>query len=59
MCLLTQMHQAASLSPLSDEDRMNVWKNFDLWRRRLAAAAIAGGANGVITRFAAARSTGY
>lgn len=32
---------------------MSAWTNFQLWWRGLAAAAIAGGANGVITGFAA------
>ena len=32
---------------------MSAWANFRVWWRGLAAAAIAGGANGVITGFAA------
>ena len=32
---------------------MNGWANFQVWWRGLVAAAIAGGANGVITGFAA------
>ena len=32
---------------------MNAMQNFQIWWRGLAAAAIAGGANGVITGFAA------
>ena len=32
---------------------MNAWTNFRVWWRGLLAAAIAGGANGVITGFAA------
>ena len=32
---------------------MSAWTNFRVWGRGLAAAAIAGGANGVITGFAA------
>jgi hypothetical protein len=32
---------------------MSAWTSFELWGRGLAAAAIAGGANGVITGFAA------
>jgi hypothetical protein len=32
---------------------VGAWKNFELWWRGLTAAAIAGGANGVITGFAA------
>jgi hypothetical protein len=32
---------------------MNAWTNFELWGRGLMAAAIAGGANGIITGFAA------
>ena len=32
---------------------MSAWTNFQVWWRGLVAAAIAGGANGVITGFAA------
>ena len=32
---------------------MTAWTNFQVWWRGLVAAAIAGGANGVITGFAA------
>jgi hypothetical protein len=32
---------------------VSAWTNFRVWSRGLAAAAIAGGANGVITGFAA------
>jgi hypothetical protein len=32
---------------------MSAWKNFEVWWRGLLAAAVAGGANGVMTGFAA------
>jgi hypothetical protein len=32
---------------------MSAWTNFEVWWRGLVAAAIAGGANGIITGFAA------
>jgi len=37
----------------SSEDLVSAWTNFQVWWRGLVAAAIAGGANGVITGFAA------
>jgi hypothetical protein len=53
MCQQTQTLQAASSSQPSNEDRMSAWTNFRMWWRGLLAAAIAGGANGIITGFAA------
>jgi hypothetical protein len=35
------------------EETMSAWSNFQVWWRGLLAAAVAGGANGVITGFAA------
>jgi hypothetical protein len=37
----------------TNEDPVSAWTNFQVWWRGLVAAAIAGGANGVITGFAA------
>ena len=36
-----------------NEESVRAWKNFEVWWRGLMAAGIAGGANGVITGFAA------
>jgi hypothetical protein len=40
-------------SRVTDEDPVSAWTTFQVWWRGLLAAAIAGGANGVITGFAA------
>jgi len=41
------------VKPMHVTESMSSWTNFHVWWHGLAAAAVAGGANGVITGFAA------